>query len=147
MDDLTREDLVYLMQLVNTDFCEKQRKTQEPTPIEAEVFRKLQVLSQKTEATPSTGNYIGRLMEIVYKTLRKLPRVAERRETMVKAWGVNWWVGPEAIEGFRLMGAEKQKAIASGKPSPVTWQTRNPVVKAIIKAIAEKAGFPDLFPE
>jgi hypothetical protein len=41
MDYLTREELIYLLKLVNADFCDKQRRTQQPTPFEAEVYRKL----------------------------------------------------------------------------------------------------------
>jgi hypothetical protein len=148
MDDLTPEDLVYLMQLVNADFCNKQRKTQEPTPIEAEVFRKLQVLSQKTETTQFTGNYVGRLMEIVYKTLRKLPPVPEVGGMVVNAGGVKWRVGPEVIESFRRIEGEKQKSIASGKPVATgEWQTRDTKVRAIMKAVIKKIVFSDLFPE
>lgn len=39
--DLSHPELVYLLQLVNADFCEKQRRTQQPTPFEANVFEKL----------------------------------------------------------------------------------------------------------
>lgn len=39
--DLSHDELVYLIQLVNMDFCAKQRKDGKDTPFEAEVFRKL----------------------------------------------------------------------------------------------------------
>ena len=39
--DLELGELEFLMQLVNQDFCAKQRATHEPTPFEASVFRKL----------------------------------------------------------------------------------------------------------
>lgn len=52
--DLAHEELVYLMQLVNADFCEKQRRTGQETPFEATVFAKLSASQDETrsEATP-----------------------------------------------------------------------------------------------
>jgi len=46
--DLELGELEFLMQLVNQDFCNKQRATGEPTPFEAGVFRKLADGRQKT---------------------------------------------------------------------------------------------------
>jgi hypothetical protein len=131
--DLTHDELVYLIQLVNSDFCNKQRKNPGmQTPFECTVYDKLYTeMETKREATPSTGD-----------------SVPEVGGMIVEVGGLKMRVGPEAIEAFRLIEAEKQKAIASGKPSLVgQWQTHDPKVTAIIKTVAEKAGFPDLFGE
>lgn len=50
--DLSHTELVYLIQLVNADFCEKQRKDGRETPFECVVFQKLYAEEEKRrEAT------------------------------------------------------------------------------------------------
>lgn len=47
--DLSHKELVYLLLLVNSDFCEKQHRTQQPTPFEASVFEKLDAERNRQE--------------------------------------------------------------------------------------------------
>ena len=45
--DLQYDELVLLCQFVNKDFCDKQRKTNAPTPFEAQLFKKLYDAQEK----------------------------------------------------------------------------------------------------
>ena len=93
-----------------------------------------------------SGDMIVELMRIVNSN-RKIPRPeVEKGGLIVNVDGVKWRVGPEVIEAFRQIEAEKRQANASGKPSTRGhWQTQDKVVKSMLLTVAREAGFPDLF--
>lgn len=50
--DLTYEELVLLLVLVNDDFCGKQRASGEPTPFESRLFNKLMEIKKESDKQP-----------------------------------------------------------------------------------------------
>ncbi len=76
--DLELGELEFLMQLVNQDFCNKQRATHESTPFEAGVFRKLADGRQKNnDARKAKGKMseIDDLSELLGKPGESVPVV------------------------------------------------------------------------
>src|SRR5579862_1081839 len=92
------------------------------------------------------GNFIVGLMRKVDKNLA-IPRPeVEIGGQMVNVGPLKIRVGPEGIEAWKRAEAEKQDAIASGKPYKAPqWQTKNPLVKFLMRAVARKAGFPGIY--
>ena len=77
--DLELGELEFLMQLVNQDFCAKQRATHEPTPFEAGVCRKLadvrQKLMEEKFPPPVQMSEIDDLSELLGKPGESVPVV------------------------------------------------------------------------
>lgn len=98
------------------------------------------------------GNMLIGLMNEVGKALKLKPgdEVPDLKVKVggkiVTVDGVTNYLPPEVIEFLRRIEAEKQAAIASGKPfTKGQWLTKDPAAKAELIAIAREAGFPDLF--
>jgi hypothetical protein len=92
-----------------------------------------------------SGNMLVDLMHKVDKTGVPRPEV-EIGGMIVNVGGLKVRIGPEGIEAFRRAEAEKQAAIASGKPfERGTWQTNDEAGKALMRAIAAAAGFPGIY--
>ena len=92
-----------------------------------------------------SGQMIVDLMHKVDRMAVPRPKVEVGGKIVnVGSWEVR--VGPEVIESFRQIMAEKQAAIASGKPfTQGHWEAVDPQVKAQMRAIAKEAGFPEVF--
>ena len=92
-----------------------------------------------------SGNCIVGLMHKVDSTGVPRPEV-EIGGKIVEVDGLRVCIGPEVIESFRQIEAEKQAAIASGKPyTKAQWQTNDEAAKARMRAIAAATGFPGIY--
>ncbi len=93
-----------------------------------------------------SGECIVRLMRTTDKN-REIPRPeVEIGGQIIEVDGLKYHVGPEIIEGFKHIEAEKRQAIATGKPyTKGQWQTQDPQEQAIFRALAKAVGFPDIF--
>ncbi len=89
--DLELGELEFLMQLVNQDFCAKQRATHEPTPFEAGVCRKLadvrQKLMEEKFPPPVQMSEIDDLSELLGKPGESVPVVDAADLKMVWTYG------------------------------------------------------------
>jgi hypothetical protein len=92
-----------------------------------------------------TGNCIVGLMHQVDKEAVPRPEV-EIGGKIVEVGCLKVRVGPEIIESWQRIEAQKRQGNTRSKASTMGhWQTKNPRVKAIMRAIACKAGFPGVF--
>lgn len=101
-----------------------------------------------------TGDYIVHLMRTIDEILRRVESSQDVSEPNVKpggivvdvGGGVKVGVGPEIIESFRRIEARRQQTNANGDASEqAQWQTQDPQIRTIMRAVAKEAGFPDLF--
>lgn len=100
-----------------------------------------------------TGECVVGLMRTIDANLRRVENNEDIPEPKVEVGGLIVTVdglkvslGPEVIESFQRIEAEKRQAIASGKPfERGVWQTNDEEVKAQMRAVAAAAGFPGLF--
>lgn len=98
------------------------------------------------------GNFIVGLMRTIDTNLRRVENNEDIPEPKVEVGGqivnvgpLKIRVGPEVIESWKRIEAEKRHAIASGMPyKGPQWQTKNPVTKALMRMVMRKAGFPGM---
>lgn len=89
-----------------------------------------------------SGDMLVGLMDNVSHSLTRKPDdnrdipepKAEVGGVIVEVGGLKVHAGPEVIESFRRIKACKGQ-----------WQTENPVIKAVMRAVAREAGFPGVF--
>ena len=98
-----------------------------------------------TKATSLLG-----LCEPINTNLRRVENNEDIPEAKVEVGGLIITVdgskvslGPEVIESFKRIEAEKRQAFASGKPfANGHWQTQELAEKALIGPLPEKQAFP-----
>ena len=99
------------------------------------------------------GDFLVGLMRTINRNLRRVENNEDIPEAKVEVGGLIITVdgskvslGPEVIESFKRIEAEKRQAIASGKPfGNGHWQTQDAAEKALMRTVAREAGFPGLF--
>jgi hypothetical protein len=97
-----------------------------------------------------TGQHQGNMIVELMRTIDRntdipIPEV-EVGGVVVTVDGVRVSIGPEVLESFRELEAQKRQAIANGDRSPLgTWQPGSEEVKNKVRAVVAAAGFPGLF--
>ena len=90
-----------------------------------------------------SGNLIVSLMDLVDRVFKRNGVIAQSVDAVVVKLGlfkIN--IGPEVIESWKRIEAEKQAAISrTGHPEKLRWVEQSRWGAMILRAVARKAGY------